>query len=276
MSTSIDLQTDFTPVSDDSESPSGVSRVTKVSIVVPLYNERDGITDLLEGLKDLESTLGEYYDFQFVFVDDGSDDGTADLLSEATLPYSQYRVVRHHVNRGIAAAIHTGIFHSDTDIVVSIDADGSYDALQLEEMLPLFTPEVDLLTASPYHPAGRVENVAPWRLWISKQASSLYRCTMQRKLYCYTSCFRIYRRSRFADLATKNTGFVGIAELLWIADARGLAIVEHPAVLRTRVTGKSKMKIFRAALQHFKLLGTIALHRLTYRFVNENDPRHTP
>lgn len=243
--------------------------LTQVSIVIPLYNECEGVTSLLESLADLETTLAESYMFQFLLVDDGSSDGTAELLAEAVAPYSHYRVIRHQDNRGIAAAIHTGITQADHEIVVSLDADGSYDAMQLAEMLPLFTSEVDLLTASPYHPAGRVENVPPWRLWISQQASKAYRCAMRRKLYCYTSCFRIYRRTRFAEFAPKNNGFVGIAELLWIADTRGLQILEHPAVLRTRVTGRSKMKIVRAALQHLRLIGTISMHRVTNRFASK-------
>ncbi len=267
MSSSIAPQLDHDPASHDPAGGAEVSQVTQVSIVIPLYNELEGITALLEMLADLDATLGDRFEFQFLLVDDGSDDGTAELLSEAVATYSHYKIVRHQANRGIAAAIHTGLLHANSDVVVSIDADGSYDAMQLAEMLPLFTPEVDLLTASPYHPAGRVENVAPWRLWISRQASSIYRCTMRRKMYCYTSCFRIYRRCQFTEITPKNDGFVGIAELLWIADTRGLNILEYPAVLRTRVTGKSKMKILRAALQHLRLVGSIALHRLTHRFV---------
>lgn len=265
MSTSIVSEAVQSPGTQNQEDSYVGSTLMPISIVVPMFNECEGITSLLETLADLESTLGDKYRFQFLLVDDGSTDDTAELLTEAVAPYSQYRVIRHHENRGIAAAINTGINHADHEIVVSLDADGSYDALQLADMLPLFTPEVDLLTASPYHPAGRVENVPPWRLWISQQASRVYRCTMRRKLYCYTSCFRIYRRTRFSEFAPRNNGFVGIAELLWIADTQGLQILEHPAILRSRLTGKSKMKIVRAALQHLRLIGKISFHRLTNR-----------
>lgn len=235
--------------------------LVQVSLVIPLYNEREGISRLLESLVDLEANLENKYAFEFVLVDDGSRDGTAELLTSAVADRPNYRVLRHSNNRGIAAAIHTGLLHAEYEIVASIDSDGSYEATLLMDMLPRFEDHVDLLTASPYHPEGRVENVPGWRLLLSQCASKLYQCAMRPKLYCYTSCFRLYRRSQFQEIQPEFNGFVGIAELIWKADAHGLTIVEHPAVLRTRLTGRSKMKIFRSSMQHLRLINRIVIER---------------
>jgi hypothetical protein len=148
----------------------------------------------------------------------------------------------------------TGLKAAETEIVCSIDADCTYDPHELGAMIPLLSEDVSLVTASPYHPAGGVRNVPEWRLGLSKVASWLYRRTLRTKLYTYTSCFRVYRRSAFAEIDLRENGFLGVAEMLGKVDLRGERIVEHPAVLEVRLFGFSKMKTARTILGHFKLL----------------------
>jgi len=90
----------------------------------------------------------------------------------------------------------------------------------------------------------------------------LYRVVLKTDLYCYTSCFRVYRRSSIAPLTVSNPGFVGIAEILWRAESAGRRVIEAPAVLRTRKFGHSKMKVVRTTLIHFRLLGRILASRV--------------
>lgn len=241
------------------------AETTSVTVVVPVFNERECVSSLMTTLVELDAELADTFDFQFLFVDDGSTDGTAPALTEAIMNRPNYRVVPHQRNRGIAAAIHTGIEHATSEIVVSIDADGSYDARLVERMVPLLTAEIDMVTASPYHPEGDVEDVSAWRLWLSQRASGLYRLALRQKLYCYTSCFRVYRRSKVLDLEPINTGYVGVAELLWRLDRQGSKIVECPAVLRSRVAGQSKMRVFRATMRHLSLISQIWRDRFFFR-----------
>jgi dolichol-phosphate mannosyltransferase len=241
---------------------SKVVGVTNVSIVVPLFNESEGLSRLLESLLGVQVAHDQKCRFEFVLVDDGSSDGTFEFLREAIAGRDNFCLLRHSENRGIAAAIHTGIVHAGSEIVASIDSDGSYDLDLLAAMLPLIESGADLVIASPYHPQGRVENVTRWRIMLSRLASAMYRSVMRCKLTCYTSCYRIYRRSEFLNLVTDDGGFVGIAELVWRADRQGLAIVDYPAVLRPRQIGSSKMKVVRAMLAHLRLIGRIALSRL--------------
>ena len=236
-----------------------------VSVVVPLYNEEACLPHLLEQLKQLSLRNSESVDFEYVFVDDGSVDDTREYLEAALPQHPSSRVVVHDQNRGIAAAIQSGIKAASHETVVSIDADGSYDLCFLDAMIPMLEDGVDMVTASPYHPAGSVENVPEWRLWISRRASTIYRATMLQKLHCCTSCFRVYRRSKVANLELDNEGFVGVAELAWRLDRQGSKIVEHPAVLRSRVAGKSKMKVLRATFKHLGFLSRIALGQVKVR-----------
>lgn len=246
-------------------SAESVCAVDNISIIVPLYNERDGLTQLCERLVEFNSSLDERIHCEFLLVDDGSIDGTADILCDYLVDRDNYRIIKHIKNRGIAAAIHTGLLHTQSECVVSIDSDGSYDLDLLKKMLPRFTGDVDVIVASPYHPQGRVDNVSAWRIWLSKCASRMYRSMIRQKLHCYTSCFRVYRRQRCISILTRNEGFVGIAEFLWAADAAGCKIIEHPAILRPRKIGNSKMKLVRVMLGHLQLIGKIAVGRLFLR-----------
>ena len=232
-----------------------------VSVVVPMYNEGECVPGLIASLDGIERELGDRYDLEFLLVDDGSTDATAMLLGDALGKRGNVRIVHHQHNRGIAAAIQTGLREARHDIVVSIDSDGSYDARLIGEMVPRLEPGVDLVTASPYHPAGAVENVPKWRIMLARTASKLYAIACRKKLSCYTSCFRAYRRETVAPIEIENERFVGVAELMWEVLRRGGRIVEHPATLRPRIAGHSKMKVVRAATGHLRLIARIATSR---------------
>jgi glycosyltransferase involved in cell wall biosynthesis len=236
-----------------------------VSVVVPMYNERECVGSLLTRLDEVTREMASVYEFEFVLVDDGSTDGTVELLQAALAGRQGFRIVRHEKNQGIGAAIQTGLRESRHEIVASIDSDGSYDPALIAELAPLLRPGVDLVTASPYHSAGHVENVPAWRLAISRLASRLYGVACGERLSCYTSCFRIYRRATTAPIVVENLGFVGVAELLCRVLENGGVVVEHPAVLRGRMAGHSKMRVVRASLGHFYLIGQIIGRRMLRR-----------
>jgi len=178
---------------------------------------------------------------------------------------ANYRIVRHAKNLGVAGAIATGIAAAETEIVCSIDCDCTYDPHALEEMISLLGPDVDLVTASPYHPRGSVRNLPAWRLSLSRTLSRLYRLLLRHKLYTYTSCFRVYRRGQVLQLGVRNTDFLGIAELLARLDLAGGGIVEFPATLQVRMLGHSKMRVLETILGHLGLLCRLALVRIAGR-----------
>jgi hypothetical protein len=129
-------------------------------------------------------------------------------------------------------------------------------------MIPLLTGDAAMVTASPYHPQGRVRNVPQWRLALSKGASFLYRHTLTQQLHTYTSCFRVYRRDAVVDLRLLEAGFLGVAEILGRLDLRGERIVEYPATLEVRLFGQSKMKVLKTIVGHLQLLTRLMVLRL--------------
>src|SRR2546423_9762367 len=114
------------------------------------------------------------------------------------------------------------------EIVASLDADCTYDPQQLASLLARLADDIDVVVASPYHPAGRVEGVPRWRLALSRLASRLYGLVMRNHVHTYTSCVRVYRRSSVVDLPVLHGGFVGIVELLWQADRPNGRIADRP------------------------------------------------
>src|SRR5262249_51413580 len=157
------------------------------------YNEELILPYLANTLASVEAKLHEYA-ITFVLVDDGSKDATWAGLQKAFGGQPGFELYRHEHNRGVAAAIMTGIRRARDEIGCPIACDCTYDPRGLAEMIPRLQPGVDLVTASPYHPEGHVRNVPGWRLKLSKAASWLYRRVLRHKLHTYTSCFRVYRR----------------------------------------------------------------------------------
>ena len=228
----------------------------EVSVVIPVYNEAASLPYLKRALDELINQ-SDIYALKFIFVDDGSKDNTYQVLCDSFDSRNDCKIIRHQSNKGIAEALRTGIVSANTDIVCSMDADCSYDPLELLNMIPMLEEGVDMVTASPYHNVGSVRNVPKWRLFLSKSLSKLYHVTLHNKLATYTSCFRVYRRDSVSKIPPGYSGFLGVLELLAKLDINGGKVVEYPTVLQCRIFGHSKMQVARNILGHLKLLGTI-------------------
>jgi glycosyltransferase involved in cell wall biosynthesis len=232
-----------------------------VTVVVPVHNEQGGIDYLLRAMAKAAQVLAPRHELRLLVVDDGSTDGTWDELEQAARAHPGLSLVRHERNRGVGAAILTGIRAASTELVASVDCDCSYDPAELAAMLPMLE-DADLVTASPYHPQGKVANVPPWRLFLSRTLSRLYQRELGAPIHTWTSCFRAYRRSAVADLELERGGFLGVAELLVRVLRRGGRVVEHPATLERRLLGTSKMKLLRTILGHLGLLWQVHRGRI--------------
>ena len=98
----------------------------KLSIIIPCYNEEEVLPLTLEKLKTLSnewSSRDDCKSIEFLFVDDGSQDRTAELLAEATHAYQQFKVIHFSRNFGHQAALLAGYELAKGDVIVSLDAD---------------------------------------------------------------------------------------------------------------------------------------------------------
>jgi glycosyltransferase involved in cell wall biosynthesis len=252
--------------------PLGAHDRLPVTVVVPCFNEEMVLPYLSNTLEDVKRNLGGTYDLHFLFVDDGSTDETWSQLERIFGSRPDCSLWQQPRNMGVAAAIMVGIREAKTEVVCSIDCDCTYDPMQLQGMLPLLTEDVALVTASPYHPLGGVMNVPPWRLFLSKGLSRLYRRVLGQRLATFTSCFRVYRRSVMVGLQLEESGFLGVAEMIGLLSMRRAQIAEQPAVLEVRMLGRSKMKIVRTILGHLGLLARFVSLRLKRRWESHRSP----
>ncbi|MBR8839414.1 MAG: glycosyltransferase [Stigonema ocellatum SAG 48.90 = DSM 106950] len=230
-----------------------------VSIIVPCFNESEGIESLKEKLLPVIAQLRLVRSVELICVDDGSIDDTYLKLQEH---FSQQAlIVRHEKNQGLSAAIKTGFANSTGKIICTIDSDCTYAPQDLVPVLNLMRGNVDIVTGSPYHPKGGIKNVPSWRLFLSKGLSQIYGLVLPQKLYTYTSMFRAYRREVLEKVPITYPGFLGLVEILAEAMFQGYKVVEYPTVLSNRVFGQSKLRVARVIKNHLKYIFTIMTQR---------------
>jgi dolichol-phosphate mannosyltransferase len=240
-----------------------------LSVVIPCYNEEGNIEQFAATLLPvLEAMANDWKGIDLVLVDDGSTDGTYFQLKklERSAGSIRVRAVAHGTNRGLGAALRTGFRESIGGVIVTTDSDGTYVFAAIPRMLERLGPEVDIVSASPYHPDGGIENVPAYRLVLSKGASALYRILVDPAIYTYTSLFRVYRRRVVDEVPFDSDDFLSCAELLVNARLRGFRIAEYPAVLRSRAIGQSKARLARITQSHLKFQAQVALRRLAGLF----------
>jgi dolichol-phosphate mannosyltransferase len=220
----------------------------KLCVVLPFYDE-SALLPSLPGLLDRVRAALPGHDVAFLAVDDGSRDGTGEGLR--ALP--SLRVIAHPRNRGVGAAIATGIAQAEGDAVIVYDPDEAYAP---EALAPLVSAlaHAQVATLSPYHPAGGVEGVSWFRRLLSRGASALYRRRLRVPLHTFTCAVRAYRLPEALALLPAREDFTASAHLLARALALGYRVAEVPAILRVRRAGRSKMRLFPTVRAHLRLL----------------------
>jgi len=210
-----------------------------------------------------------------IFVDDGSADGTSELIEAHSdgLPVS---IVRHQVNRGLGTAINSGLRAAlgesrDDDAIVTLEADNTSDLDDLPRMLELFAQGYDVVLASVYAPGGRIVGVAPWRLSASKAVSNAFRYVGGlREIHTLSSLYRVYRAGtlrRAADtygyLLVREPGFAANVELLLKLYNAGARVGEVATVNDwSRRLGVSKMSLRPTVLAYGRLMAAHLVGRI--------------
>jgi dolichol-phosphate mannosyltransferase len=247
----------------------------KLSIIVPCYNEVDNVSKLHHELLPIVEELvihgrdissEEIHSAEIIFVDDGSRDGTFSRIEECfgggNKSGVMFKFLKHETNLGLGAAIRTGFSKADGDIFVTVDSDGTYKYSEIPALLSLLTPEVDVVTASPYHPKGGVIGVPAYRLFLSRGSSFIYRILVDWHVYTYTCLFRAYRPKVIKDIRFGSDDFLAGTEILVKALLKGYRVAEYPAVLHKRMFGVSKAKIAQTIFSHIRFQWWVLLYCL--------------
>jgi dolichol-phosphate mannosyltransferase len=221
-----------------------------LSIIIPMFNEAENVETTLSRVEEVAASLGGAY--EIILVNDGSSDNTLEILRRLAVQNRKVKVASYPRNMGRGKALRTGFKEASGDIIVSIDADLSYDPHYIIDLIETLRKEedVDFVLASPYMPGGGVENIPFSRLWISKFGNKILRFTMPNRIYTSTGIFRAYRKRVLDSLELESEGKEIHLEILSKALALGFRVKEVPAILTRRKKGKSKFKFRRTATSH--------------------------
>jgi len=221
-----------------------------LSIVIPMFNEAENVESTLirveEALASFEGT------YEIIGVNDGSLDNTLEILNRLAERDRKLKVVSYSKNIGRGMALRKGFKESSGEMIVSIDADLSYNPHYILDLVETLKrePDIDFVLASPYMPGGGVKNVPSLRLWVSKWGNKILRLAMPNRIYTSTGIFRAYRRKLLDSLELESDGKEIHLEILSRALALGYRVKESPAILTSRKRGKSKFKFRKTAISH--------------------------
>ncbi len=235
-------------------------------MMLPAYNEAANLAPLLTDLAAMHAAWGPGAPrLQVVVVDDGSRDETAAVARrDYGIPVT---VVPHGVNRGLGAAMRTGIEHvlahaAPQDWMASMDADHTHPPELLLGMWARAQAGADLVIASRYQPGAQIHGLVWYRRLISHGASWVLRLLFP-GARDYTCGYRLYRvsllaagRRRWGANFLNQRGFSIMVDLLLKLRRLCRRIDEVPLVLRyDRKQGVSKMKLVRTSVTTLALLG---------------------
>jgi dolichol-phosphate mannosyltransferase len=242
-----------------------VQPAPELSVVIPTFNERDNVAQIVKQLQDV--LVGQSW--EVVFVDDNSPDGTAAEARSIGQHDHRVRCVRRLGRRGLAGACIEGMLTSQARYIAVMDADLQHDERVLISMLDrLRANDVDLVVATRYLNGGAVSGLSIRRSHISRWSNVLAQKLLGIDLTDPMSGFFMIRRAVFEDLAPKlsSTGFKILLDIA-TSSHNSLRIAELPYEFRDRRYGESKLDS-KVALDFALLLYSKLTHNIIpYRFL---------
>ena len=224
---------------DFSSHTEAASHIPLLSVIVPTFNERVNVTKLFEKL----DTALTGIDWEVIFVDDNSPDGTSEVVRQLAGRDARVRGIRRIGRRGLSGACIEGILASSAPYVAVMDADLQHDETQLPKMLAaLSNGQAELAVGSRYVEGGSADSFDKQRAGFSLLATGIAKRLLQVSVSDPMSGFFMIRRDRFEELAPQlsTQGFKILLDV--IATARGtLRTVEIPYRFGSRLHGESKL-----------------------------------
>lgn len=204
----------------------------KVSIVIPVYNEIDLLRTILD-LVESAPVLG--LEKEIVVIDDGSTDGTREIIRD--LPNPPYVSILHERNLGKGGALHTGFRHATGDIIIVQDADLEYDPNDYPRLLaPFLNNEANVVYGSRFLKDETLERSFLSHTWLANRILTIISNLLSRlRLTDVHTCYKVFRRDLLNDMTLVEERFSFCAEFTQkIARVKDAKIVEIPVTYHAR------------------------------------------
>ena len=226
----------------------------KLSVIVPVYDERNTVVEIVRRMRAVDIPLER----EFVLVDDGSTDGTREVLRQLT--DSTVRVVYHEKNQGKGAAIRSGLEQVTGDLVLVQDADLEYDPEDWPKLLaPVLRGKAQVVYGSRFTGERRNMLFLHWigNRFLSLVTNVLYNTTLSDM----ETCYKLFDRRVLAGITLRSSRFDFEPEVTAKVLRRGIRIYEVPISYAGREFHEGKKITWRD--------GVVALWTLVkYRFVD--------
>ena len=239
-------------------------QIFMVYFLIPVYNEEGNIKSLLSNLNSTMERLGEKSDF--IFVNDGSSDGTADTLKKASREHP-ITILLNEPNQGVGISFDKGFKHivgiaKQNDIIVTMEGDNTADLTTLPKLIASVRNGKDFALASVYTKGGKIVGTTPIRLLLSYTANIL--CKLVFRIWAvntFSSFYRAHSLQAIKSLYQKHNGrvitekgYICMVEMLLKLYHSGYQFDEIPTVLQSdKRVGTSKLKKLRTIAAYLRL-----------------------
>ena len=239
--------------------PGGSALLPLVSVLVPAYNEADGLPTTLPALWHHLGGLSDMYRFELIIVDDGSTDATRHIAETFAAHHQGVRVLSHDGNRKLGGALRTGVPATLGDIIITYDADQTYSLDHIDRMLEAMADTgAQVVVASPYMRGGQSLGVPRKLLIRSRVANAWLSLASPQGIATLTGMVRAYDGPWLRTVALKSEDVDVNVEILYKAQLLRASIVEIPARLdwtgMAERSGRSRLMARRGRWNTYKSL----------------------
>jgi dolichol-phosphate mannosyltransferase len=237
----------------------------ELAVVLPTYNERENVPIVLAALE--RALAGT--EWEAIFVDDNSPDGTAEYVRELSVTNRRIRVIERIGRRGLSSACIEGMLATAAPYIAVMDADMQHDESILPKMLErIRTEHLDLVVASRNISGGSMGEFSSRRVWLSNIGNRISRVVCHCDITDAMSGFFVADRHYFREIVRRLTGsgFKILVDLL-ASSQRPVRVAEVPYRFRTRERGESKLDVNVELEYLFLLIDKVIGNYVPTRFV---------
>ena len=229
-----------------------------LSITAPAYNERENIEHVIADWQNVFARDG--IQGEVVIGDDGSTDGTKDVLPELQSRFDNLVVVDHPVNQGYGYALSSAIARSKGEYVLTIDSDGQFDAGEYTLLLAEMEKGHEVVTG---YRRRKQDNLL--RVIADRVLNLIIRVLFRLPLRDTNCALKLFKGDVARRLTIEARGYPTPTELLVRAQTLGYRIGETGITHLERAGGTSKLKAFRTSWHMLLFLGYLKYRQLLFK-----------